>query len=107
MLSALKSGHLSFRRQGEVHAAQTGEGFIEVGSARVIILVEHFERGEIYALRALLEWQTTTQPEQLRNAIARADTKIRDLEIKGQDKGEEYQTLSLLLTAARARLDKQ
>ena len=106
LLSALKAGNLSFRRQGEVYSTQTGEGFIEVGPSRVIILVEHFERGEIFALRALLEWQSGVfQAEPLRNAIARADTKTRELELKGQDKSEEYQTLSQLLITARARIE--
>jgi ATP synthase F1 epsilon subunit len=107
LLSALKAGHLSFRRQGEIFSAQTGNGFIEVGSSRVIILVEAFERGEIYALRALLEWQTQFEAEAMRNAIARADTKTRDLEAKGQEKSEEYELLSQVMNTARARLEKR
>ena len=107
LLSALKAGHLSFKRQGETFSAQTGDGFIEVGPSRVIILVEVFERGEIYALRALLEWQTQFEAEPMRNAIARADTKTRDLENKGQEKSEEYELLSQLMTTARVRLEKR
>jgi ATP synthase F1 epsilon subunit len=107
LLSALKAGHLSFKRQGETFSAQTGDGFVEVGSNRVIVLVEVFERSEIYALRALLEWQSQFEAEPMRNAIARADTKTRDLENKGQEKSEEYDLLSKLMTTARARLEKR
>jgi F-type H+-transporting ATPase subunit epsilon len=107
MLSALKAGNLSFKRQGEIINAQTGEGFIEIGPNRVIVLVDEFERGEAYALRAILDWQTQFEAEQMRNAIARADTKARDLEAKGLEKSEEYQQLNDLMNTARTRLEKR
>jgi ATP synthase F1 epsilon subunit len=107
LLTGLKPGALSFRRQGETYTASAGAGFLEVGPERVIVLVDEFERGEIYALRSLLEWNPVFEAEPARNAIARAETKLRALEAKGQEKTEEYQLLTQYSTTARTKLEKR
>jgi ATP synthase F1 epsilon subunit len=107
LLSGLKAGPLTFKRQGEVFSSRAGDGFLEIGPERVIVLVDEFEQGEIYALRSILEWNPVFEAEPTRNAIARADTKLRDLEAKGQEKSEEYQLLTQYSNNARAKLEKR
>jgi ATP synthase F1 epsilon subunit len=107
MLSALKPGPFAFKRQGEAFKTTLGAGYAEVGPDRVVVLVNTFERGEFFALRALLDWTTTYEPEPFRNALARADARLRELEAQGQDKGEEGQDLARLVAQARARLEKR
>lgn len=106
MLSALKPGPFVFKRQGESHRTVLGSGYAEVGPDHVVVLVDAFERGELYALRGFLEWGTAFEAEPLRNAIARADARIRELE-QGAEKTEELAALVQLLAAARARLEKR
>jgi len=107
LLSALRPGPMTFKRQGERHQLQLGAGFAEAGADHVVLLVDTCERGEIYALKSLLEWQPHLEVEPLKNALARADNRLRDLEAEGQAKGEEYTTLDKLVKDARGRLEKR
>jgi F-type H+-transporting ATPase subunit epsilon len=105
LLSALKPGPLSFKRQGETYRFTVGSGFAEGGADHLVVLVDEFERGEIFALKSLLDWQGHLDVEHTKNAIARGETRLRDLEQRGEEKGEEHAALTEILNQARARLE--
>lgn len=107
LLSALRPGPFRFKRQGEVFEVQLGAGFVEAGPDHMVVLADTFERGEIFALRSLLEWQGSFETEALRNVLVRAEGRLRELEASGGTKGEEYPLLSKLTATARERLEKR
>ncbi len=107
LLSALKPGPVVFTRQGEPFRFQAGAGFAEVGPDHVILLVDSFEKGEIFSLRAQLEWKASFEVDVLKNALNRADNRLRTLEAENEQSSDEYVVLTGLVNKGKERLEKR
>lgn len=91
LLAALDFGRVRYETGGKAHQAAVGPGFAEVGPGQVTLLVEHWVPAE------------KLDPEELRDELARAELKIKDL--MGQESTAEYQQALRDEKWASVRLD--
>ena len=62
LLAALKTGIVTYKRDGETHRVAVGAGFVEVADDEALILTDHFMReGDVDPVRARLELKEADQ----------------------------------------------